>query len=79
VSTTIRVSERTHDRLARLAGVTGRPMSQLLDEAVEVLERREFFDELGTRYGELRADPATWEELQADRRTPRRPRPTPPT
>jgi predicted transcriptional regulator len=71
VSTTIRVSERTRDRLARLAEATGRPMSQLLDEAADLLERRVFFEELGARYGELRKDRGTWEEIQAERRAQR--------
>jgi predicted transcriptional regulator len=79
VSTTIRVSEHTRDRLARLAEATGRPMSQLLDEAADLLERRVFFDELGARYGELRADQQTWEEMQGERRAPRgETRPAPP-
>ncbi|MEA2314317.1 MAG: hypothetical protein QOI03_1009, partial [Solirubrobacteraceae bacterium] len=30
MSTTIRVSEKTRDRFARLADATGRPMTQLL-------------------------------------------------
>ncbi len=67
MSTTIRVSERTRDRFARLAEVTGRPMSQLLDEAVDALERRVFFDQLSARYGELRADPAAWNEIESER------------
>jgi len=43
MSTTIRVSESTRDRFARLADSTGRPMTQLLDEAADALERRLFF------------------------------------
>ncbi len=37
MSTTIRVSERTRDRFAKLADATGRPMTQLLDEAADAL------------------------------------------
>ncbi|MEZ5260319.1 MAG: hypothetical protein R2755_00760 [Acidimicrobiales bacterium] len=43
--TTIRVSEAAQDRFARLATATGRPMTQLLDEAVGTLERRLFFEQ----------------------------------
>jgi hypothetical protein len=57
------VSEPTRDRFARLAQATGRPMSQLLDEA----ERRVFFDELSARYEVLRADPDAWSEIEAER------------
>lgn len=67
MSTTIRVSERTRDRFAKMADATGRPMTQLLDEAAEALERRLFFEELDARYAELRNDPAAWAEIEAER------------
>jgi predicted transcriptional regulator len=70
MSTTIRVSEQTRDRFARLADVTGRPMTQLLDEAADALERRVFFDQLRARYGELRADGRAWSEIQTERGAP---------
>jgi len=69
VSTTIRVNEITRDRFARLAEATGRPMIQLLDEAVDALERRVFFDQLETRYEEIRADGQQWAAIQAERGT----------
>jgi predicted transcriptional regulator len=68
VSTTIRVSEATRDRFARLAELLGRPMTQLLDDAAEALERQLFFDRLDVRYAELRADPALWTEIEEERR-----------
>ena len=67
MSTTIRVTEQTRDRFAKMADVTGRPMTQLLDEAAEALERRMFFDQFSGRYDELRADPAVWGEIEAER------------
>lgn len=67
MSTTIRVSEQTRDRFAKLADETGRPMTQLLDEAADALERRVFFDRFATRYEELRADPVSWDEIEAER------------
>lgn len=67
MSTTIRVSERTRDRFARLADATGRPMTQLLDEAADALERRLFFQQLSGRYDELRSDPITWADIEAER------------
>ena len=66
MSTTIRVSEPTRDRFAKLAQATGRPMSQLVDEAADALERRVFFDQLATRYEALRADPQAWSEIEAE-------------
>lgn len=68
MSTTIRVSEETRDRLASLAGATGRPMTSILDDAVEALERKMFFDRLNRRYQELRDDSAAWSEIEQERR-----------
>lgn len=67
MSTTIRVSEETRDRLASLADATGRPMTRVLDEAVDALERKVFFDRLNRRYQELRDDPAAWSEIEEER------------
>lgn len=68
MSTTIRVSEPTRDRFAQLAQATGRPMSQLVDEAADALERRVFFDQLSAGYELLRADRDAWSEIEAERR-----------
>jgi predicted transcriptional regulator len=67
MSTTIRVSEPTRDRFAKLAQTTGRPMSQLVDEAAEALERRLFFEQISTRYEALRADGDAWREIEGER------------
>ncbi len=67
MSTTIRVNEPTRDRFAKLAQATGRPMSQLVEEAADALERRLFFDQLSARYQVLRADRDTWQEIDAER------------
>lgn len=69
MSTTIRVSEPTRDRFARLARATGRPMSQLVDEAANALERRVFFDRLSSGYENLRADMNAWGKIEAERAT----------
>lgn len=61
------MSAETRDRFARLAEVTGRPMTQLLDEAADALERRVFFDQFAARYEELRADSAAWGEIETER------------
>jgi predicted transcriptional regulator len=66
-TTTIRVSEPTRDRFARLAYATGRPMSQLVEEAADALERRVFFDQLSDRYESLRSDANAWSEIKAER------------
>ena len=67
MSTTIRVSEETRDRLESLATTTGRPMTRVLDDAVEALERQVFFDRFNRRYQELRDDDAAWSEIEQER------------
>ncbi len=67
MSTTIRVSEKTRSRFAGLAKATGKPMTQLLDEAADALERRIFFDHFAARYAELRHDANKWKEIEAER------------
>ena len=54
--------------LGSLANATGRPMTRILDDAVEALERKMFFDTFNRRYQELRDDPAAWSEIQQERR-----------
>lgn len=44
-------------------------MARLLDEAADALERRIFFDQLSTRYAELRDDPEMWREIETERAT----------
>lgn len=61
------MSEETRDRLAVLAASTGRPMTRVLDEAVDALERRVFFDRLNRRYGELRQDDEARAGIEAER------------
>lgn len=61
------MSEQTRDRFAKLADQTGRPMTQLLDEAADALERRIFFERFSARYEALRADPAAWAQIEAER------------
>ncbi len=67
MSTTIRVSAETRDRFSKLSSTTGRPMTQLLDEAADALERRIFFDQLDVRYAELRQDADVWREIEQER------------
>ena len=67
MSTTIRVSEATRNRFAELAKATGRPMTDLLDEAVDALERRVFFDRFAARYAGLPPKFDHWGEIGAER------------
>ena len=67
MSTTIRVSTATRDRFAALAAATGRPMTQLLEDAADALERRVFFDQMHEGFAALRAEPGAWDAVQRER------------
>jgi predicted transcriptional regulator len=67
-STTVRVSEHTHELLRELAAATGQPLQKVLERAVENYRREQFFAELNAAYARLQADPVAWEEELAERR-----------
>lgn len=67
MSTTIRVPRHTRDRLAALAAATGRPMTAVVNDALDALERRVFFEALNQRYAELRQDDGAWSEVERER------------
>ncbi|HXH56139.1 hypothetical protein [Iamia sp.] len=67
MSTTIRVSEQTRDRVAAIAARTERPMTAVLDDALDALERRVFFADFNDGWGRLRSDASAWAEIEAER------------
>jgi hypothetical protein len=67
MSTTIRVSEATRDRLAAFAHADHRPMTSVLDEALDALERRRFFVSFNDRYAQLRVDADDWAAIENER------------
>ena len=67
MSTTVRVSTTTRDRLAAMAETAGRPMTSIIDEALDALERRQFFTALNLRYGQLRDESDEWSSIEAER------------
>jgi predicted transcriptional regulator len=66
-STTVRVTERTHAVLRELAAVTGEPLQQVLEEAVERYRRERFFADLHAAYARLADDRVAWEEELEER------------
>jgi predicted transcriptional regulator len=67
-STTVRVSQRTHAKLRQLAQGVGRPISTVLEEAVERYRREVFLHGANDDYARLRADPGAWADELAERR-----------
>ena len=66
-STTVRVSEHTHELLRKLAASTGEPLQKVLERAVENYRREQFYAEFNAAVERLRADPVAWEEELAER------------
>ena len=67
-TTTIRVSEQTHEALRALSASTGEPMARLVERAVEHLRAQEFFTQLDDAYDRLRANPADLESELEERK-----------
>jgi predicted transcriptional regulator len=67
MSTTIRVTDEARQRIARLAAEDERPMTAIVDDALDALERRRFFEQYNRRYAELADDEAAWAEIVDER------------
>jgi hypothetical protein len=65
---TTRISAAAHGILRELSRAEGKPMLALLDEAVEALRRQRFLEQVNAAYATLRADPRTWQAIEAERR-----------
>jgi len=66
-TTTIRVSARTHQKLTKLAREVGIPMTDLVDQAVELLRRQRILEQINADYAALQRDPEAWAEELAER------------
>lgn len=67
MSTTVRVSDQTHERLAMLAAARGERMQTIVENAVAAYEAGLFWDGLQARYDELADDPEQWQEIEDER------------
>jgi predicted transcriptional regulator len=67
VSTTIRISDAAKARIDELAAVHGLQIQALVDRAIMEYERIAFFEQVNSRFAELRADGSTWQEILAER------------
>ena len=66
--TSILLSETTLTRLRELARWEGRSIDEALDQAVNEQYDRKFWDATNAGYAALRADPAAWAEVEAERK-----------
>jgi hypothetical protein len=66
-STTVRAHQKTHAKLRRLSAESGRPIPDVLDEAVELLERERLLDATNAAFAALRDDATAWKAEQDER------------
>jgi len=62
-----RITTQAHQRLQELAARRGQSQQEVLDDALALLERRQFFAEAHRAYAELRADPEASAVLERER------------
>ncbi len=67
-TTTIRVSGATREALRMLAREAGKPMQDVLAEAVELYRRQRIIEQANAAYAALRSDPHAWQEELEERR-----------
>lgn len=67
MSTTVRVSRETHERLAHLSDATGMQIQRVVEAAVAAYEAEIFWSEFDRGYEALADDPDAWAEVQAER------------
>ncbi len=67
MSTTIRVSDQTRQRVAALASATGRQMQSIVDEAVTEYERMLFWKAFEAGYEAIADSPHEWNSVRVER------------
>lgn len=67
MSTTVRVSDETHERLVALADETGRRIQSIVEDAVAAYEANAFWEAFHAGYERIAEDPEQWGEVQAER------------
>ena len=69
VSANVRIQPATYDKLKQLAQRAGKSMPGVLADAVDELYRKQFLDECNRAYARLKADPKSWKQELAERKT----------
>ena len=62
-----RISEQSHERLARIAEQTGQTQQEVIDAALRRYERELFLARMNAGFEALRADPEAWREELEER------------
>ena len=62
-----RLSAQAHSRLQVIAGRHGQSQQDVLEAAIALYERKQFFEEASRAYADLRSNSAEWAEIAAER------------
>lgn len=63
---TVRVSEKTHKYLREMSELTGKPMTAVLDQAVERFRHEQVLKEANRAWAAMMEDPDTRAEIEAE-------------
>lgn len=62
-----RLSAQAHSKLQLIAGRQGQSQQDVLEAAISLYERKQFFEEANRAYAELRQNAKHWTELEEER------------
>jgi hypothetical protein len=65
---TVRIDQKSHNILRKIASKEGKPMQAILETAIEEYRRQNFLHEANAAYAALRGDPKKWKEERAERK-----------
>jgi hypothetical protein len=66
-SATVKIDAATYAKLKQSAAELGKPMIEVMADAVEAYRRQSFLEALNADFARLRASPEAWEEERAER------------
>ena len=65
---TVRINQKSHNILRKIASTEGKPMQAILETAIEEYRRQRFLHEANAAYAALRNDPKQWKKELAERK-----------
>ena len=65
---TVRINQKSHEILRKIASREGKPMQAILEAAIEEYRRQRFLHETNAAYAALRSDPKKWKEELSERK-----------
>lgn len=67
MSSAVRISPESHEKLRQIAEDEGVTLTEALDRAIEAYRRDRMLRDVNQAYSALRHDPKKWSEEEADR------------